>query len=310
MNLIHLKYVVEIDKTRSISKAAENLYMGQPNLSRSIKELEQSLQITIFKRTPRGIEVTPEGEEFIEYAKKILKEVEAVEKKYTLREKPTEKFSILVPRASYIGYSFVEFMRGIDPNSFFEVTYKETNCLKAITKVLQGEYKLGIIRYRSSFQDQFKKFFIEKNLGYEIIYEFQHRVVVHKNSPLCNIKELKESDLENYIEICYPDPYVPNLPFADVKKLELPDNIHRRIYIYERASQFDLLENLENTFILVSPMPKEILRQYNLIELKLANSSSDYRDVLIFKKGYNLTSIDKKFLTCLCDVKREVSKNE
>ena len=86
MNLMHLKYVVEIDKTRSISKAAENLYMGQPNLSRSIKELEQSLQITIFKRTPKGIEVTSDGEEFIQYAKKILADVETVEKKYTQKQ--------------------------------------------------------------------------------------------------------------------------------------------------------------------------------------------------------------------------------
>lgn len=53
MNLMHLKYVVEIDKTRSISKAAENLYMGQPNLSRSIKELEQSLQIQFLKERQR-----------------------------------------------------------------------------------------------------------------------------------------------------------------------------------------------------------------------------------------------------------------
>lgn len=111
MNLMHLKYVVEIDKTRSISKAAENLYMGQPNLSRSIKELEQSLQITIFKRTPKGIEVTPDGEEFIQYAKKILADVETVEKKYT-QKKSIKKIFHFRARASYIGYSFVEFMRG------------------------------------------------------------------------------------------------------------------------------------------------------------------------------------------------------
>ena len=55
MNILHLKYAVEVAKTRSISKAAENLYMGQPNLSRAIKELEESLGITIFRRTTKGI---------------------------------------------------------------------------------------------------------------------------------------------------------------------------------------------------------------------------------------------------------------
>ena len=309
MNLMHLKYVVEIDKTRSISKAAENLYMGQPNLSRSIKELEQSLQITIFKRTPKGIEVTPDGEEFIQYAKKILADVETVEKKYTQKEKHKEKFSILGPRASYIGYSFVEFMRGFDSKSLIEIVYKETNSLKAINKVLQGEYRLGIIRYRSSFQDQFKKMFEEKGLDYELIYEFRHRLIVHQSSPLCKIENITYHDLENYIEICYPDPYVPHLPFSDVKKIELPDSINRRIYIYERASQFDLLENLDNTFMWVSPVPKELLDKYNLVEIKCNDNVNEYRDVLIFRKGYHLTDIDKRFLTILCDIKREVNQD-
>ena len=53
MNILHLKYAVEVEKTRSINKAAENLYMGQPNLSRAIKELEESLGITIVSVPPK-----------------------------------------------------------------------------------------------------------------------------------------------------------------------------------------------------------------------------------------------------------------
>ena len=64
MNILHLKYAVEIAKTGSLNKAAENLYMGQPNLSRAIRELEAGLGITIFERTPRGMVVTPDGEAF------------------------------------------------------------------------------------------------------------------------------------------------------------------------------------------------------------------------------------------------------
>ena len=50
MNLSHLKYVLEVGKTNSITRAAHNLYMGQPNLSKAIKELESEIGITIFKR--------------------------------------------------------------------------------------------------------------------------------------------------------------------------------------------------------------------------------------------------------------------
>ena len=51
MNLTHLKYALEVEKTGSITKAAENLFMGQPNLSRVIKDLEDETGIRIFSRT-------------------------------------------------------------------------------------------------------------------------------------------------------------------------------------------------------------------------------------------------------------------
>lgn len=72
MNILHMKYAVEIAKVGSINKASETLLMAQPNLSRSIKELEADLGITIFDRTSKGMLLTPEGEEFIGYAKNIL----------------------------------------------------------------------------------------------------------------------------------------------------------------------------------------------------------------------------------------------
>jgi len=72
MNLMQLKYAVEVAQTHSISKAAENLYMNQPNLSRAIKELEESLGVVLFNRSPKGITLTREGEEFLVYAQRIL----------------------------------------------------------------------------------------------------------------------------------------------------------------------------------------------------------------------------------------------
>ena len=79
MNILHLKYAVEIAKTGSLNKAAENLYMGQPNLSRAIRELEAGLGITIFERTPRGMVVTPDGEAFLQYAVRILAQIDEME---------------------------------------------------------------------------------------------------------------------------------------------------------------------------------------------------------------------------------------
>ena len=82
MNIQHLKYALEVAKQKSISKASRSLYMGQPNLSRAIKELEDELGIIIFERTSKGIKPTPDGEEFLQYAKRILLQIEEVEDIY------------------------------------------------------------------------------------------------------------------------------------------------------------------------------------------------------------------------------------
>ena len=79
MNVLHMKYAVEVANNGSLNKAAEKLYIAQPNLSRAIKELEASLGITIFDRSAKGMVMTPAGEEFINYAKNILKQIDEVE---------------------------------------------------------------------------------------------------------------------------------------------------------------------------------------------------------------------------------------
>ena len=109
MNIIHMKYAVEVARIGSINKAAEELLIAQPNLSRSIKELEADLGITIFSRTSKGMTLTPEGEEFIGYARKILDQIDDVESIYRKGVPKKQKFSISVPRASYISEAFAEF---------------------------------------------------------------------------------------------------------------------------------------------------------------------------------------------------------
>ena len=124
MNIQFLKYAVEVAKQKSISKAARNLFMGQPNLSRSIKELEDELGIIIFERTSKGINPTPDGEEFLQYAKRILSQIDEVEEIYKVGKKKKTQFSVCVPRAGYIAYAFTELSKKIDTTNPAEIFYK------------------------------------------------------------------------------------------------------------------------------------------------------------------------------------------
>lgn len=304
MNILHMKYAVEVAKVGSLNKAAETLLIAQPNISRSIKELEADLGITIFDRSSKGMFLTPEGEKFIGYAKNILKQIEQVEDIYKNGAVKKQKFSISVPRACYISEAFAQFSKSLsfDPAEIF---YKETNSQRTINNILNHDYKLGIIRYAENYDKYFKTMLEEKGLSYEMVTEFSYSLIMSADSPLAELDEITFDDLTDYIEIAHADPYVPSLPLSKVVKEELPDNIERRIFIFERASQFDLLSENPDTFMWVSPAPQKVLDRYNLVQRKCVDNKKVYKDVLIYKNGYKLTKMDKQFITELCESKRK-----
>lgn len=304
MNLMHLKYAVEVAKTSSITKAAENLFMGQPNLSRAIHELEDNLGIEIFRRTSKGMIPTPQGEEFLGYARKILAQVDAVEELYRGERTKVQKFSISVPRASYISCAFTEFSKRLNPADSVEIFYKETNSMRAISNILNADYKLGIIRYQADYDGNFKEMLAEKGLEYELISEFKYVLAMSEKSPLAQLDEIHKADLEPYFQIAHADPYVPSLPTTELQKAELFEGVDKHIFVFERGSQLDLLAGMPQAFMRVSPMPQRILDRFGLVERRCADSEKTYRDVLIFKRGYCMTSLDKAFIDELMHFKR------
>ena len=273
MNFLHLKYAIMVAETGSISKAAEKLYVAQPNVSRAIKELESDLNITIFERNSKGMIVTPEGEQLIHYAKRILRQIDDMEKIFKYQKKKNV-FSISVPRASYISDAFVEFSK----------------CLNNIN------------------HDRYFKDIIEKKeLKCELINQFKYVLIFNKNSALAENKEIHYSDLKDFIEIAHGDPYVPSLSTNELVKTELSEEVSRRIFVFERASQFELLANNEETFMWVSPVSKRLLDRYGLVQKECIDNTKEYKDLLIYRSNYKLSKLDQEFITKLCESKRNIN---
>lgn len=304
MNLMHMKYTVEIAKTGSINKASESLLVAQPNLSRAVKELEGSLGITIFDRSSKGMTLTADGENFVRYAQKILNQIDDLESMYNGHAVTKQRFSISVPRASYISQAFARFSRkiGSDPAELF---YKETNSYRAIKNIINEDYKLGIIRYSDTFDRYYEDMLEEKNLTGVQVAEFQYRLVMSKDSALAAKENIRFRDLRPYIEIAHGDPFVPSLPISVVKKEEYPEEISRRIFIFERASQFDLLSENPETYMWVSPMPKSLLDRFGFVQRVCYDNKKHYKDILIRRKDYRLTSLDQSFITEVCTSREE-----
>lgn len=308
MNLLHMKYAVEIAETNSINKAADKLYVGQSALSRAIKELEASLGVTLFERSAKGMFLTADGEIFIRHAKNVLAQIDEIENMFSGGTISKKHFSVSVPRASYIAEAFAEFSKVIDKDMQAEILYKETNSMRAVKNILQEDYKLGIIRYAENYDKYYKTMMDEKGLDYELITEFRHVLIMSSESPLAKKEKITYGDLVDLVEISNPDPYVPSLPLAEVRKEELSEISSRRIFVFERASQFELLSENPETYMWVSPVPKKTLERFGLAQRKCDENKRVYKDLLIHRKDYSHSELDNMFIEYVIKSKREVLK--
>lgn len=302
MNTVLLQYALEVEKTGSITQAAANLYMDQPNLSKAIKTLEESLGAPIFKRTSKGVVPTARGRIFLEHARDVLVQIERMEHLYKPNEVKGVEFSLSMPRASYLSLAFSRFVRNLDREEGMNIWLRETNSTDTLKDVETGEYNLGIIRYQSSLEGHYAQAAAAKGLLWEPVFQYSLRLLMSADHPLAGKKEITTEDLIPYIEITHGDGTI-GLRESWEKKGRLPESA-KRVYVFERGSQFNLLLEDPHTYMWVSPMPEEILTRYHLVERQCRKRAGTFRDTLIYRKGYSFTAWDKAFLKELEAVKR------
>ena len=307
MNLQHLKYAIEVEKTGSITQAADNLFMGQPNLSKAIRELESSVGITIFQRTSKGVIPTQRGAEFLSYAKAVLQQIDEMEALYRPGREDDISFRVCVPRASYIAHAFTGFVNSLDDKKNLDLSFMETNSVAAINQIAQGDCKLAIIRYQNAYEKYFLRFLEDKNQTFQTIWEFEYLALMPCAHPLAQVEKIQYVDLQDCVEILHGDLSVPSLPLTDVTPG--PQNIRakRRIYVYERGSQFDLLSSVPNAYMWVSPLPEILLSRYGLVQRRVSGAEQKYKDLLIFPKEHKLTALEQSFVDLVIAVQQEVS---
>ena len=112
MTLQQMRYAVEIADCGSINEAAKKLFISQPSLSGTIKDLENELDITLFLRSNRGITITPEGAEFLGYARQILEQYRLMEDKFISPEQRRKKFSVSMQHYTFAVQALRSMKRG------------------------------------------------------------------------------------------------------------------------------------------------------------------------------------------------------
>ena len=304
MNTTYLNYALEIERVGSISQAAQNLYMAQPNLSKAIRELEKELGFTIFKRTAKGVRPTEAGTEFLYHARQIMEQVGAVERISQRIGTDKLKYKISIPRGSYIVDGFTSFLSELELEKGMEVTINETNALGTMSNVADRGYNLGIIRYQMLDETHYLTMLKNNHLTYETIWEFEYVLVMSKNHPLANRETITPEDLSEYTKITHGDIELPHVRRINHEAEMTPRNV---IYVYERGSQFDLLTNVPTTYMWVSPIPQKLLDKLQLVQRICRAEDNLYKDVMIFREDYHITEHDRLFQKKIYESKVDVS---
>jgi DNA-binding transcriptional LysR family regulator len=307
MKTLFFKYAIEIERTRSITKAAENLYMAQPNLSKAVKEMEETVGFSIFERNSRGVVPTQKGLQFLDYARKIFEEMGQINKLNDAEDPERQNFSISIPRGSYIAAGFTNFARELNFEREININIQETNSLCTINSVIGGKFNLGIIRYRAMYENYYFDYLADKQLDHDPVWEFEYLVLMSKEHPLAQDNEVEFCKLKSYIGIIHGDTAVPYLNAAELRYPSAEALPKKRIYLYERSSQFELLTNLPASYMWVSPIPDKLTKRYGLVQRKCVFPNNRYKDALIYPKGYIFTMLDKKFIDKMFESRNEVS---
>ena len=218
----------------------------------------------------------------------------------------TIRFGISVPRASYITHAFTEFVNSLDSSKRLSIDFRETNSMDTINNVCDSTSSLGVIRYDMDNEEYFMSLLNEKNLKHELILEFEYRVLMSADDPLADC-DISADSLADHIELTHGDYEVPYISSEYTKRNG--DKCPKRIYVYERGSQFDLLTDVRGTYMWVSPMPSGILSRLNLVQKKCTGNSVRYADVLIYQPSYKLTEYDSEFISRLYKIRDEVARS-
>lgn len=295
MNTVHMRYAVEVARAGSINRAAEEIYVAQPNLSRAIKELESDLGITIFDRSPKGMELTAHGSEFIQYAEKIIEEIDELERRYRFGSAQRRRFSVSAPRSCYIADAFAAFTTHLGPDPA-EVLYCETGSAQAMNAVCRHECGLALVRTAQKYVDIFDEMLTEKGLVSETAATFHRVLLMSAECELAARPVITHRDLADFIEVRYADPFSHSLSFFASPEERRVQASPRCIRVMDRSVLYCLLTNNTSAFSWGSPMPQDRLDIHGLVMRSCEDDRTAYRDVIIRRADYELSDLDELFI--------------
>lgn len=285
MKLQQLEYIIAIAQAGSITAAAKNLYQAQPNISIALKELESEIGMQIFWRTPNGMVLTPEGEDFLVRAKDIVESMHSLEADYTNRIEDGISLKIAAVRSGYIPGVIGDWINELDNDDKLSLHFFETSTNKVIEEVNSGRADLGIIRVPLNRYEVYEEQMSNRRFFMRPLVSFIMQPIMTANHPLANKEEVSIADLEMFPEIVHADDEM-NIFERNHIASEYESNNLKRIFVQDNGSKMILLQTIKNSYMWASPSSKGMPNgAKGVVAVKCNQATLTTIDIMICKKS-------------------------
>lgn len=303
MTLAQLKYVITVAEAKSMNEAAKRLFISQPSLSSAIKELEEEIGIEVFRRSNKGVFVTPEGEEFVGYARQVVEQYMLLETKYIDKKNVRKKFGVSTQHYTFAVNAFVEMVKqfGMDE---YEFAIHETKTFEVIENVKNFKSEIGILYINEFNQKILHKLFSEYGLEFHPILDCHIYVYMWKGHPLARHKEIEMEELEDYP--CLSFEQGNNNSFYFAEEVLSTYNYKQLIKANDRATLLNLMVGL-NGYTLCSGIICEELNGSDYCAVRL--KSDEIMTIgYLSRKGVAISPLGLKYIEVLSKYKDKALK--
>lgn len=273
MTLLQLKYIVAVAAAGTISDAAKQLYITQPSLTSAIRELENELGITIFRRTNKGVLLSPEGEEFLGYARQVIEQTDLIEERYLGTAHIRRQFCVSTQHYSFAVEAFVELLEQYGGEEY-DFRIRETQTYELIEDVAKLRSEVGVLYLNGFNETILRKTLRENDLRFRRLFIARPHVFVSASSPLAGKRAVELEELAPYPRLSYEQGEHNSFYFSEEILSTLESK--KDIMVSDRATLFNLLIGL-NGYTICSGVISEELNGKNIVAVPLA--VDDYMEI-------------------------------
>ena len=291
MTLNQLQYAVTVTNSKSMNEAAKELFISQPSLSASIRDLEEVVGVELFRRTNRGISLTPEGEEFIGYAKQVLEQYRLMENRYINHAGSKIRFSVSMQHYTFAVNAFMELVRKFGMERY-EFAVHETRTHDVIEDVKNFRSEIGILYVNDFNRQVLSKLFDEYGLEFHELLTCGIYVYMAKSHPLAKKKKIKMEELDPYPCLSFDQGTHNSFYYAE----EVLSTYHYKqlIKASDRATLLNMMVGL-NGYTLSSGIICEDLNGENYVAVRLDTDETMTIGYLI-RKGVTVSRLGKQYI--------------